>query len=201
MSGYSVCIIWLLRVLCNLKLEIIGEENIPSEAVIYMAKHQSAWETITMQTILPANCSWIIKRSLIYIPVFGIAVLAADPIAINRKDHKGALESIITQGKEKIAAGRNIIVFPEGTRTSYGEETRYKLGSAKLAIATGAPVVPIALNAGKFWKRNSIMKSPGTIRLEIGQAIPSKDRDPVELTEEVKSWIESKIKQWEQLPD
>jgi 1-acyl-sn-glycerol-3-phosphate acyltransferase len=201
MSGYSHCIILLLKVLCNLKLEIIGQENIQAEGVIYMAKHQSAWETLTMQCILPPNSSWIIKKSLVYVPVFGLAVLAADPIAIDRKNRKGALDSIIKQGKKKISIGRNIIVFPEGTRTAYGENTRYKQGAAKLAIATEATVIPVAHNAGKYWKRRGIKKFPGTIRLEIGSPISSKGRDPGELTDEVKDWIESRLKAWDELPD
>jgi 1-acyl-sn-glycerol-3-phosphate acyltransferase len=197
MSGYSVCIIWLLKHLCNLKLAIVGEENIPDHPVVFMAKHQSAWETLCMQHILPPNSSWIIKRSLIYVPVFGLAALAADPIAINRSTRKKALESVINQGKEKIANNRNIIVFPEGTRTAYGANTKYKLGGAKLAIATGVPVVPIAHNAGKYWKRHGLTKYPGTITLSIGKPIPTKDRDAVELTQEVKQWIESQIESWE----
>ena len=201
MSGYSHCIIWLLEVLCNLKLEIIGKENISDDPVIYMAKHQSAWETLTMQGILPPNSSWIVKKSLVYVPIFGLAVLAADPIAINRKNKKDALQSIIKQGKKKIATGRNIIVFPEGTRTGYGEDTRYKLGAAKLAIATQASVIPIAHNAGKYWKRRGIKKYPGTIRFEIGQPIETKDRDAIELTKEVKDWIESRLQAWEKMPD
>ncbi len=197
MSGYSICIIWLLKHLCKLDLKVTGKENIPNEPVIYMAKHQSAWETLTLQTILPHNSSWILKRSLVYVPVFGIAVLAADPIAINRKAGRKALENLITQGKAKVAKGRNMIIFPEGTRTPYGEDTKYKLGAAKLAIAAGVPIVPVAHNAGKYWKRHGLKKHPGTMQLEIGKPIPTEGRDPVELTAEVKTWIEDKIKSWE----
>jgi len=197
MSGYSICIIWLLKHLCKLDLKITGKENIPSEPVVYMAKHQSAWETLTLQTILPHNSSWILKRSLVFVPVFGIAVLAADPIAINRKAGRKSLDSIITQGKAKVAKGRNMIIFPEGTRTPYGEDTKYKLGAAKLAIAAGVPVVPVAHNAGKYWKRHGLKKHPGTMQLEIGKPIPTANRDAVELTAEVKTWIEDKIKSWE----
>ncbi len=197
MSGYSHCLIWLLKVICNVKLEVSGKNNIPEEPVIYMVKHQSAWETLTLQGILPSNTSWILKKSLIYVPIFGLAVLAASPIAINRKDRRGSLDNIIRQGKEKISKGRNIIIFPEGTRTAYGDNTQYKLGAAKLAIATGVPVVAVAHNAGKFWKRRGVKKLPGTIQLEIGQPIQTKGRDPREVTEEVKLWIESRIKAWE----
>lgn len=197
MSGYSVCLIWLLDKICNLKLEVTGKENILKEPVLYMVKHQSAWETLVLQTILPPNTSWILKKSLVYVPVFGLAVLAAAPIAINRKDSRNAMDSIIRQGKEKIAQGRNIIIFPEGTRTSYGTETHYKLGAAKLAIAAGVKVIPVAHNAGKFWKRRGIKKFPGTIQLEIGHAIDPTGRDARELTEEIKEWIESRLKDWD----
>jgi len=182
MSGYSICIIWLLKHLCKLDLKVTGKENIPNEPVIYMAKHQSAWETLTLQTILPHNSSWILKRSLVYVPVFGIAVLAADPIAINRKAGRKALENLITQGKAKVAKGRNMIIFPEGTRTPYGEDTKYKLGAAKLAIAAGVPIVPVAHNAGKYWKRHGLKKHPGTMQLEIGKQKLASQSQPKEET-------------------
>ena len=197
MSGYSFCITFLLDKICHLKLEITGKENISSMPVIYAVKHQSAWETLTLQNILPPNTSWILKKILIYVPVFGIAVLAASPIAINRKNKRNALESVIQQGKDKIAKGRNIIIFPEGTRTAYGETTKYKLGAAKLAIAAGVPIVPIAHNAGKFWKRQGVKKHPGTIQLEIGQPIPTENREARELTDEIRTWIENKLIEWE----
>ena len=197
MSGYSACITWLLKTLCNLKLEITGQENIASQPVIYAVKHQSAWETICLQNILPPNTSWILKKSLVYVPVFGLAVLAASPIAINRKERRSALEDIIKQGKQKIAAGRNIIIFPEGTRTTYGEKTKYKLGAAKLAIATGVPIVPVAHNAGKFWKRHGIKKHPGTIKLEIGEPIDTTNIDPKLLMQQVETWIENKLLEWQ----
>lgn len=197
MSGYSFCITFLLDKICNLKLEITGKENISSTPVIYAVKHQSAWETLTLQNILPPNTSWILKKILIYVPIFGIAVLAASPIAINRKNKRNALESVIQQGKDKIAKGRNIIIFPEGTRTAYGETTKYKLGAAKLAIAAGVPIVPIAHNAGKFWKRQGVKKHPGTIQLEIGQPIPTENREARELTDEIRTWIEDKLIEWE----
>jgi len=198
MSGYSFCFSWLLDKICGLKLNVMGKENIPNQPVVYMVKHQSAWETLGLQNILPPNTSWILKRTLLYIPIFGLAVLAAAPIAINRKDRKNALASIIDQGKEKISQGRNIIIFPEGTRTTYGVETQYKLGAAKLAIAAGVPVVPVAHNAGKFWKRRGVKKHPGTINLEIGEAIDTSGLTANELTEKVKGWIESRIKSWEE---
>ena len=197
MSGYSACITWLLKVLCDLKLEITGRENISSQPVIYAVKHQSAWETICLQNILPPNTSWILKKSLVYVPVFGLAVLAASPIAINRKERRSAIESIIKQGKQKIAAGRNIIIFPEGTRTTYGEKTKYKLGAAKLAIATGVPIVPVAHNAGKFWKRHGLKKHPGTIKLEIGDPIDTTNIDPKQLMQEIETWIENKLLEWQ----
>jgi len=197
MSGYSACITWLLKILCNLRLEVSGQENIASQPVIYAVKHQSAWETICLQNILPPNTSWILKKSLVYVPVFGLAVLAASPIAINRKERRSAIESIIKQGKQKIAAGRNIIIFPEGTRTTYGEKTKYKMGAAKLAIAAGVPIVPVAHNAGKFWKRHGITKHPGTIKLEIGKPIDTTDIEPKELMAQIETWIENKLTEWE----
>lgn len=197
LRGWSYGVAWLLKVLCGLKHEITGYENIPDESVVFMIKHQSAWETMIMQIILPPAV-WVLKRELLWIPIFGWAVACTEPIALNRKNRRSALDSLIAQGREKLQQGRNVIIFPEGTRTPYGAKTKYKLGGSRLAIATEAKIVPVAHNAGKFWKRRSLTKYPGTIKVAIGPVIETAGRTPEAVTEDVRSWIEDQMRQWDE---
>lgn len=191
-SGWAWSVTWLLKVICGLKHEVTGIENIPNEPVIFACKHQSAWETIALQTIIPP-AAWILKRELLWIPIFGWGLACIKPIAINRGDRKAALASVLEQGAIAHAAGRHILVFPEGTRTAYGSSAKYKQGVARLALKTGAKIVPIAHNAGKFWPKQSIMKKPGTIQVIIGEAFTPKSDNLSEITEEVRDWIENAI--------
>ena len=191
-SGWAWSVTWLLKVICGLKHEVIGIENIPDEPVIFACKHQSAWETIALQTIIPP-AAWILKRELLWIPIFGWGLACIKPIAINRGDKKAALASVLEQGANAHAAGRHILVFPEGTRTAYGSSAKYKLGAARLALKTGAKIVPIAHNAGKFWPKQSMMKKPGTIQVVIGEALTPETDSLNEITEEIRNWIENAI--------
>jgi len=191
-SGWAWSVTWLLKVICNLKHEVIGIEHIPDEPVIFACKHQSAWETIALQTIIPP-AAWILKRELLWIPIFGWGLACIKPIAINRGDRKAALASVLEQGARAHASGRHILVFPEGTRTAYGSSAKYKQGVARLALKTGAKIVPIAHNAGKFWPKQSIMKKSGTIQVVIGEAFTPQSDNLSEITEEVRDWIENAI--------
>lgn len=191
-SGWAWSVTWLLKVICNLDHKVTGIENIPNEPVIFACKHQSAWETIALQTIIPP-AAWILKRELLWIPIFGWGLACIKPIAINRGDRKAALASVLEQGAQAHAADRHILVFPEGTRTAYGSSPKYKLGAARLALKTGAKIVPISHNAGKFWPKNSIIKKPGTIQVVIGKAFSSDSENLNDITEEIREWIENAI--------
>lgn len=190
-SGWARSVTWLLKVICGLKHEVIGLENIPNEPVIFACKHQSAWETIALQTIIPP-AAWILKRELLWIPIFGWGLACIKPIAINRGDKKAALASVLEQGIQAIKDKRNILVFPEGTRTAYGSEAKYKQGASRLAIATGAKIVPIAHNAGKYWKKQGLMKNAGTIQVVIGEPF-SASQNMSETTDKIKDFIENAI--------
>ncbi|MGH1539708.1 MAG: lysophospholipid acyltransferase family protein [Arenicella sp.] len=196
-SGWAWSVTWLLKVFCGLTHEVTGKENIPDEPVIFMSKHQSAWETIALQTIIPP-AAWVLKRELLWIPLFGWGLACVSPIAIDRKNKRSAMESVIEQGTVKFKQGRHLLLFPEGTRTAYGKKVRYKQGGAKLALATGAKIVPIAHNAGKYWKRRGLTKHPGTIKVVIGEPILTEGRDAISITEEVQSWIEGQLDSWEE---
>jgi len=199
-SRYRIIFLWnhivvrLARMICGIRYEIKGLENMPDRPVIVMAKHQSAWETIALPTLFPPM-SIVIKKELLMIPFFGWGMRMASPIAIDRKAGKEALKQIVAQGKARIAEGFWVLIFPEGTRVKAGEVGRYGIGGAWLATHTNTPVLPVAHNAGEVWPKNSFLKRPGTITVSIGPVISSEGKKADVLNEEVKSWIETEMKQ------
>lgn len=182
--------LWLQRVICGLHYEIEGAEHLPRGPAIVMSKHQSAWETIALRDILPAKQSWVLKRELLWIPVFGWALMAAKNIAIDRRAGRKAAKQIIAQGRQRLAAGYCVIVFPEGTRTAPGTRRKYGIGGGLLAEQAQVPVVPIAHNAGVFWPRRQLRKYPGTIQVVIGPAIDPAGQSAAQITRAVEDWIE-----------
>ncbi len=199
-ARYRIIFLWnhivvrLARLICGIRYEIKGLENLPDHPVIVMAKHQSAWETIALPTLFPPM-SIVIKKELLMIPFFGWGMRMASPIAIDRKAGKEALKQIVAQGKARIAEGFWVLIFPEGTRVKAGEVGRYGIGGAWLATHTKTPVLPVAHNAGEVWPRNSFLKRPGTVTVSIGPVISSEGKKADALNEEVKHWIESEMKQ------
>jgi 1-acyl-sn-glycerol-3-phosphate acyltransferase len=190
MTRWAWFVLRWLKLTCNLDMQIEGKENIPQSAAIVLAKHQSAWETIAMQTFLPPQ-TWVLKRELMWIPIFGWGLAMMLPVAIDRKAGKRALKQVITQGTVRLKRGLWLIIFPEGTRTSPGEKKRYAIGGAMLAEKSGFPVVPICHNAGEFWGKGEFVKRPGTIRVVIGQTIPVEGKRANQINDEAEEWIES----------
>ncbi len=188
--GLAHTLIWLLRVICNIRMEVRGAENIPKEPCIILCKHQSAWETFSLQTVFPPQV-WVLKRELLWLPFFGWGLALTSPIAINRSKGKDAMKQLLRQGKQRLDDGFCVVVFPEGTRMSYGQRGKYKIGGAMLAASTGAPVVPVAHNAGRHWGRNSFMKYPGTIVMSVGKPINPAGLRPEEINRQVEEWIEA----------
>lgn len=199
-ARYRIIFLWnhivvrLARLICGIRYEIKGLENLPDHPVIVMSKHQSAWETIALPTLFPPM-SIVIKKELLMIPFFGWGMRMASPIAIDRKAGKEALKQIVAQGKARIAEGFWVLIFPEGTRVKAGEVGRYGIGGAWLATHTKTPVLPVAHNAGEVWPKNSFLKRPGTVTVSIGPVISSEGKKADVLNEEVKHWIESEMKQ------
>jgi len=185
--------LWLLRVVCGLDYRVSGWEHLPDGACVIMAKHQSAWETIALRGILPPRQCWVLKRELTWIPVFGWALAVMRPIAIDRKAGSKAVKQVIRQGTAALGEGRIVVVFPEGTRVAPGERRKYNIGGALLAERAGYPVVPIAHNAGVFWRRRAITKYPGTIEVVIGPPIPVAGRRATEILTETEAWIEATV--------
>lgn len=185
--------LWLLKVLCGLTYTVEGRENIPPGAHVSMWKHSSAWETIAQAAIFPPQ-AWVLKRELTWIPLVGWAIFLLRPIAINRKAGATAVNQVVELGKERLAAGYWILIFPEGTRVGVGETRKYGVSGALLASKAGCKIVPVAHNAGRFWPRRGWVKQPGEIRVAIGPPIDAAGRDPRELNDEVRAWIEGKLK-------
>jgi 1-acyl-sn-glycerol-3-phosphate acyltransferase len=181
---------WWLKVTCNLTIKVEGRENIPEGNGLILAKHQSAWETIALQTIFPAQ-TWVLKRDLLWIPIFGWGLALTSPIAIDRSAGKKALKQVIKQGIERLQAGLWVVIFPEGTRTAPGERKKYAIGGAMLAHKSGYPVVPVCHNAGEFWPKQGFIKKPGAITLVIGEAFDPSGMKAAEINERVEEWIES----------
>ena len=163
--------IWLLRVLAGTRLEIRGREHIPATASIVAAKHQSAFETFALVPQLP-NPTFVIKRELKRIPIFGQYTIKAGMIHVDRSAGISALRYIANRARVEIAKGRDIIIFPEGTRRPPGAPPDYHPGVAHLYRALGVNVVPVALNSGLFWRRRTFLRYPGTIVIEFLPAIP-----------------------------
>ena len=192
-NSWAAVTLWLLRLICGLDYRVSGAENLPDAAVIIMSKHQSAWETIALRHIIGGKQAWILKRELKRIPIFGWALASMSAIAIDRQAGRKAILQIIRQGTERLGDGYRVIIFPEGTRTAPGERGRYAIGGALLAEKSGYPVVPIAHNAGNFWRRRDINKYPGVIDVVIGKPIAVNKRDAQEIIREVEEWIEQRM--------
>jgi len=191
-SRWSVFVLWWLKLTCNLEHEVEGSENIPDGAGIIICKHQSAWETLTLQLVFPAQI-WIVKRELLWIPIYGWALATMQPIAINRAPATKALRQIVSEGCKRLEQGLWLVIFPEGTRVAPGEREEYQPGGGIIAQKSAYPVVPVAHNAGYFWPRNSISKWPGKIKMVIGPVIDTKNKKAAEITREAEDWIESTV--------
>jgi 1-acyl-sn-glycerol-3-phosphate acyltransferase len=184
--------VFLLKILCSLDYRVEGREHLPQGAAIIMSKHQSAWETIVFQQIFPPQ-TWVLKRELMWIPLFGWALALMRPIAIDRGAGRKAVEEVVTQGRERLQSGIWVVVFPEGTRVAPGTRKRYAMGGAILAAETGYPVVPVAHNAGSFWLRRGFLKKPGTVRVVIGPVIDPRGKKAEEIIKQAEGWIESRM--------
>jgi 1-acyl-sn-glycerol-3-phosphate acyltransferase len=160
----------LLRIVCRIDVDWRGLDKIPPGAVLVAAKHQSAWETFALLTLF-RDPTFILKRELLWIPFYGWFARHAGMIPVDRGGGKAALVAMTARARAALDDGRQIVVFPEGTRRPPGAEPKYKIGIAHLYAHGGAPCVPIALNSGLFWPRRKFMRYPGTITVEVLEPI------------------------------
>ncbi len=185
--------IWLIKHVLGIDYRVIGRENIPNRPVVILSKHQSAWETVVLQQVFPLAL-FVWKRELKWqLPFFGWALAVIPMISINRGAGKNALKQLVDQGRLRLSQGYPVIIFPEGTRVAPGHHRRYKIGGALLGVEAGAPVLPLAHNAGEFWGRNAFFKSPGTITVSIGPAIDPTGLSAEEVNSRAEVWMEAEM--------
>ena len=180
------------RLLCGIRYVVIGRENIPATSHLILCKHSSTFETVALSGIF-SPASFVAKRELLWLPFFGWAFALASPITIARSAGNQALQRMVEQGRDRLAKGFWIIIFPEGTRIRAGTRAKYKTGGARLAIGMDRPILPVAHNAGYLWPKGVWGKTAGTVTISIGRPIPATGREPLELTAEVERWIEAEV--------
>ena len=168
---YASSTLWFLRVVCGTKVEWRGREKLPAGPCIVACKHQSLWETFALFMLLP-DPTYVLKRELMWLPLFGWLATKARMIPIDRGSHTKALASMTAAARREAARGRQIVIFPEGTRRPPGAKPRYLPGVAFLYAELGLPCIPIALNSGLFWPRRSLRRHPGTVLAEVLDPIP-----------------------------
>ncbi len=199
-TRYKLCQMWtwlavqLARKLCGIEWRVEGWERLPDGPGIVMSKHQSTWETLWLATYMPRRLSFTYKRELAYLPFFGWALHSLGMVSIDRSRGKDAFQQLVEKAPGHLADGWWITMFPEGTRTAPGERRRYKSGGARLAVATGTPVIPIALNSGECWPRKSFRMKPGVITVVIGEPISPAGKSPEQMARAVEDWIEGQMR-------
>ena len=181
---------WFLYVTCKVKLIVEGEENIPTQPCVIVSNHQGQWETFSMQYLFHPLCT-LLKRELLYIPLWGWAMSLLRPIAINRSKPKQAILQTLDEGSERLQEGLFVLLFPEGTRVEAGKVGNYARSSFELAKRNNVKVLPICHNSGDCWPAHKFIKQPGTIRLLIGETIEVEDSK--KSAEEVRAWTEKNL--------
>ncbi|MGF1609404.1 MAG: lysophospholipid acyltransferase family protein [Kiloniellales bacterium] len=164
-------VLWLLAVVCGLRYEVRGREHLPEGPCIIASKHQSAWDTLIWSQLLD-DPSYVLKRELVWVPLFGWFLAKSGVVAVDRSGGATALRRLVRDAQAKLEQGRPLVIFPEGTRTPPGSRRPYHPGVAALYVQLGVPVVPVALNSGLYWGRRSFHKRPGRIVLEFLPPIP-----------------------------
>jgi 1-acyl-sn-glycerol-3-phosphate acyltransferase len=200
---YWMCANWLRvavhrgTLILGIRNRVTGWENLPvgsTAPAVLLLKHQSTWETFAMPTLMPHPLAYVFKKELLYVPFFGWAMGRLDMIHIDRSKRTQAFNKVVEQGQRLLDQGTWVIMFPEGTRIPRGEKGSYKTGGTRLAVATGAPVIPIAVSSAKCWPRKAFIKRPGVVDFSIGKPIPSQGREADELMREVEAWIEGEMR-------
>jgi len=192
-SGYCALINWWGGFICGMKVVVEGEENLPDGPCVIMIKHTSLLETYGHVPLFPLTC-WVVKREIVLTPIVGWGMgLSLQPIAIKRSAGTSSVKQVIRQGKERLADGIWVTIFPEGTRVAPGETRKYGVSGAALAKEANVMIVPVAHNAGDFWQKHEFAKRPGTVRFCIGPPISAQGRPPKDTNLIVQDWIEGKM--------
>ena len=183
------------KYILGIRYEVRGIEHLPAagQPAILLVKHQSTYETFLMPVIMPSDLAYVFKKELLYVPFFGWGIGRLDMIHIDRKLRSQAFQKVVSQGRDLLGRGIWVIMFPEGTRIERGQAGTYKSGGTRLAIETGVPVIPIAVNSARCWPRKALIKYPGIVTVSIGPMIESTGRQPEEMMQQVEHWIESEM--------
>ena len=181
---------WFLYVTCKVKLIVEGEENIPTQPCVIVSNHQGQWETFSMQYLFHPLCT-LLKRELLYIPLWGWAMSLLRPIAINRSKPKQAILQTLDEGSKRLQEGLFVLLFPEGTRVEAGKVGNYARSSFELAKRNKVKVLPVCHNSGDCWPAHKFIKQPGTIKLFIGE--PIEVVDSKKSAEEVRAWTKKNL--------
>lgn len=199
--AWARSVVGVLERLCGLTWHVEGLEHLDRENCVVLLKHSSAWETIAQFIIFPPRQTWVMKRELLWVPILGWVLMLFKPIAINRRGGRQAVEQVLVQGQQRLDDGYWVMIFPEGTRVPIGQKRRYGISGALLASTSARPIIPVAHDAGRYWPRRGLLKRPGTIRMAIGQPIPTAGKDPRALNAEVEAWIDAKLAEFETARD
>ncbi len=190
-------VIWGTRVILDVQVRVTGMENLPqgdTAPAILLSKHQSTLETLLLPTLMPHPLAFVFKRELLRIPFFGWSMARLDMIHIDRESRAQALKHVVEQGRRLLDQGTWIIMFPEGTRIARGAQGTYQTAGTRLAVDTGAPVIPVAVSSAKCWPSEGFAKYPGVVDVSIGPPMASVGRDPKELMRDVQGWIEAEMR-------
>ncbi len=190
-------VMWGTRHILGVRMEVQGLHNLPlgqASAAVLLSKHQSTLETLWLPTLMTHPLAFVFKRELLKIPFFGWSMARLDMIHIDRESRAAAMKHVIAQGRALLAHGTWVIMFPEGTRMARGTEGTYQTAGTRLAVETGAPVVPIAVATARCWPKQGFVKYPGVVRVSIGPLMPSSGRDPKALMREAQAWIEAEMR-------
>ena len=193
--GYRWALVWNranvhgLRRICGVDWRVEGREHVPDVPCLVLSKHQSTWETYFL-ALMFAPAAYVAKRSLARIPIFGQTLVALDFILIDRTAGRGAVGQMIEQGRDRLARGRWIIMFPEGTRRAVDAAVEYRQGGAIVSRELDAPILPVAVDAGHFWPRMGFVKWPGTITVRVMPPVYPEGRAPTAILAEVAARIE-----------
>lgn len=188
-DSYLALVFWGLRTICGITFEVRGRENLPTGGALIAMKHQSMFETMAAWTFLD-DPAIILKRELADLPFFGWFARKMRNIIVDREGHATALRKMMREAQERVADGRQVVIFPEGTRGWPGEKIDYKPGAAALYRTMNTPCVPIALNSGLYWPPHGIMRNPGHIIVEVLEPIPpglSRDAFMAELEKRIET--------------
>lgn len=191
---YSQVIIWAARIICGIKWQLIGKENLPSDnsGYVILSKHQSTWETFFLTTLLYPQVP-VVKAELAQLPIFGWMLSMLNPIWIDRNKKTNALKQVIEQGKQRLNQGVSVLVFPEGTRVQPGQRKSFSKGGALLATSTKAPVIAVAHNSGEYWSNSDWVKKSGTIKVVISPVYNTEALTTKDLHNQIEDWINQTV--------